>query len=90
MKKIISLLMILLFVNSVYAQSATNATNQTTTSTSSFTPDLKGIYAFLVSVNPYLLIILGVILVLVSKLARFVGIILIIFALIHILFLFLK
>jgi len=93
MKKIIPLFVILLFASSVYAQNATNQTTSITTTTttpSPFLPTLKGIYSFLVSINPYLLIILGVVLVLVSKLARFVGVVLIIFAIIHILFMFLK
>lgn len=90
MKKIIAILFILLFVNSAYAQNVTNQTTTSTTTTTPFLPTLTGIYSFFVSINPYLLIILGVVLVLASKLARFVGIVLIIFALIHILFMFLK
>jgi glucan phosphoethanolaminetransferase (alkaline phosphatase superfamily) len=86
MKKLISLLAILLFVNIAFAQNATNSTNQTTGSP--IPTSLTGVYNFLVSINPIILIILGVVLVLVSKLAKFVGIVLIISALIHLFFLF--
>lgn len=84
--------MILLFVNTVFAQNETNVTTTTTTSSFpiSLPTSLSGIYAFLISINPILLIILGVILILVSKLSKFVGIVLIIIALIHFFFLFFK
>jgi hypothetical protein len=75
----------LLLVNVAVAQ---NATNQTTTF--KIPTSLKGVYSFLVSANPVLLIIFGLILIFVSKLAKFVGIVLIIIAVIHLLFLFLK
>ena len=92
MKKILFLLTILLVANAVYAQNLTNTTNQTSTQTTTFpfSGSLKGIYSFLTSVNPILLIILGIVLLLVGKLAKFVGIVLIIIAIIHLLFLFWK
>lgn len=95
MKKILVIAFVLLaFTTSVYAQNATNITT-TTSSTSAFPfptipPSLTGIYSFLISINPILLMILGVILILVSKLSKFVGIVLIIIAIIHFLFMFLK
>ena len=117
MKKLIPIIMLLLFVSSVYAQ---NETTSTTPNCPVLSPpycpspckligsnatDANGclrppncscyslpysIYSFLVSVNPILLIILGVVLVLVSKLAKFVGVVLIIIAIIHLIFLFWK
>jgi hypothetical protein len=90
MKKIIAVLTILFLVNSVYAQ---NVTNQTTSTTSSIVlppaaSTLKGVYDFLVNINPVILIVLGVVLILASHLGKFVGIVLIIIALIHFFFLF--
>jgi hypothetical protein len=90
MKKLIAILAVLLLVNSVYAQ---NVTNETTTTTYSIvlppaTSTLTGIYNFLVSINPVILIILGVVLILASHLGKFVGIVLIIIALIHFFFMF--
>jgi len=93
MKQIIALMMVLLFVNAVFAQNETNVTT-TTTSTITFPfpigipTSLSGIYSFLISVNPILLIIFGVILILASTLAKYVGIVLIIIAVIHLFFLF--
>lgn len=81
MKRIFSILfMILFFSTLVNAQSITNTT---TTTSSPVVTTLKSAYNFLISINPLLLIILGIILLLVSKLSKFVGIILIIIALIH-------
>jgi eight-cysteine-cluster-containing protein len=60
--------------------------NVTTTTLPTISPIitlLKGIYGFLMSLNPIILLILGIILILISKLARFVGIVLIILALIY-------
>lgn len=57
----------------------------TTTTISSLMDKVKGIYNFLISFNPIVLLILGVILILAAKLAKFVGIILIIIALIGLL-----
>jgi len=87
LKQSIALFAILLFVNVVYAQ---NITNTTTTTTPSPLSGLKDVYTFLLSINPILLLVLGVVLILASKLAKFVGIVLIIIALIHLLFMFLK
>lgn len=50
---------------------------------SSIVNTLKGVFSFLTSINPFILLIFGIILVIVSKLAKFVGIILIIFAIIY-------
>jgi hypothetical protein len=44
---------------------------------------LKTIYSFLVNGNPFILIILGVIVFLAGKLAKFVGIVIIILGLVH-------
>jgi hypothetical protein len=44
---------------------------------------LKAIYDFLVSANPFILIILGVVIFFAGKLAKFVGIILVILGIIH-------
>jgi len=44
---------------------------------------LKSIYDFLVNANPFILIILGVVIFFAGKLAKFVGIIIIILGLIH-------
>src|SRR3972149_2201662 len=49
----------------------------------SLTGTLKGVYNFLVQANPIFLLVLGVVLIIVSKFAKWVGIILIIFALIN-------
>lgn len=93
MKQFIALAMILLFANAVFAQNETNITT-TTTSTISFPftiglpTNLAGIYSFLTSINPILLIILGIVLIFASTLAKYVGIVLIIIAIIHLFFLF--
>ena len=89
MKQLIPLLFILLFATSVYAQ---NDTNATTNSTTTLLPgiSLSTIYSLLISVNPIMLLILGVALILVAKLAKFVGVVLIIIAVIHFVLLFLK
>jgi inhibitor of cysteine peptidase len=64
----------------------TTTTTAVTTTTTVVTPSIittaKNIYNFLTSINPILLLVLGTILIFVSKLARFIGIVLIIFALI--------
>jgi hypothetical protein len=93
MKQIIALMMILLFANAVFAQNETNVTT-TTTSTITFPfpigipTSLSGIYSFLTSINPVLLIIFGIVLIFASTLAKYVGIVLIIIAIIHFFFLF--
>lgn len=79
MKRIFILIVLLLLANSALAQ---NVTNQTTTTTPSGITTAKGIYNFLTSINPLILLIFGLILVIVSKIARFVGIVLIVLALI--------
>jgi hypothetical protein len=90
-KQIIALAMILLFANAVFAQ---NETNITTTSTIAFPfhiglpASLAGIYSFLTSINPILLIIFGIVLILASTLAKYVGIVLIIIAIVSLFFLF--
>jgi len=89
MKRIITVLLILLLVNVVYAQNETNVTSTTIKSNFQF-PNLKGVSSFLLSINPILMIIFGIILIISAKLAKFVGIVLIIIAVIHILILFLK
>lgn len=92
-KQIIALVMILLFANAVFAQNETNITT-TTTSTIAFPfpiglpANLAGIYSFLTSINPVLLIIFGIVLILASTLAKYVGIVLIIIAIIYLFFLF--
>ncbi len=84
--------MILLFANVVFAQNETNIT--TTTSTIAFPfpiglpTNLTGVYSFLTSINPILLIIFGIVLIFASTLAKYVGIVLIIIALIHLFLLF--
>ena len=83
----IAILLISPFANVAFAQ---NATNTTSTTFPNLPFNLSGIYPFLISVNPVLLIILGVVLLIFSKLAKFVGIVLIIIAILHFLFLFLK
>jgi hypothetical protein len=91
MKKIIAILTILFLVNSVYAQDVTNQTTTTTPYSIVLPPaasSLKGVYDFLVSINPIILIVLGIVLILASHLGKFVGIVLIIIALIHLFFLF--
>lgn len=60
----------------------------TTTAPSSVSGIVMGVYSFLASFNPILLLILGVILILAAKLAKFVGIVLIILALIGLLLFF--
>ena len=93
MKQLIALLAVLLLVNAVYAQELNTTTTTTTTTTTSpfqLPTSLSGVYSFLVSINPILLVILGVALILFSKLAKFVGIVLIIIALIHLFFMFWK
>jgi len=78
---------ILVFLLLISLATAENITNQTTTTTTIAKPPivstLKGIYNFLMSFNPILLLILGLILIVAAKAAKIVGIILIIVALIH-------
>ncbi len=77
--------MILLIAPSiVFAQESNETVNVPKNETSiPFIGTLRGVYDFLVQVNPILLLVFGGVLVLVSKFARWVGIILIIIALIH-------
>ena len=88
MKKAIILLIPILLLLPITIAADANQTNTSTTiqqPTSSVISTLKWIYDFLISINPILLLILGIILLLASKFARFVAIILIIVAVIHIL-----
>jgi hypothetical protein len=91
MKKLIFVAIAFLFLISfVTAENVTNQTTTTTTKGPSAISTAKGVYNFLISINPILLLILGIILILASELSRFVGIVLIIFALIHLLILFFR
>jgi len=51
---------------------------------------LKDVYNFLASINPFILLIFGIILFIVSHLSKYVAIVLIIFALIQIIFMLLR
>lgn len=74
------------FVNISFAQ-----TNETTTTTSApgislpqIPTSLKDVYNFFASINPFLLLIFGVVLLVMSHLGKYVAIVLIIFAIIQI------
>ena len=94
-KKIISILAILFlftqfFVNLSSAQTTTNTV--TTTQTPAASPlgswgTLKDLYNFFSSINPFVLLIFGIILLVVSHLGKYVAAALIIFAVIQILLL---
>lgn len=71
---------VLVAINSV---SVGNAAAADQVPTSAFSSILRGIYSFLVSGNPFVLIILEVILFFAGKLSRLIGIILVILGLIH-------
>jgi hypothetical protein len=75
-----SIIAFLVAINSV---SVRNVTAADQVPTSAFSLILRGIYSFLVSGNPFVLIILGVILFFAGKLSKLVGIILVILGLIH-------
>ena len=84
MKSLVILAIILILIPSfVLAQDSNQTVPKNDTSSVPFVGTLRGIYDFLVQVNPILLLVFGGVLVLVSKFARWVGIILIIIALIH-------
>jgi hypothetical protein len=95
MRKLIPVFIVLLLISSAYAQSITTDTTSTTTTTGygiqlpATGSTLKGVYDFLVSFNPVILIVLGVILLVAGKFAKFVGIVLIIIAVIHLLLMYL-
>jgi hypothetical protein len=80
MRAAYSIITFLVAKNSV---SAGNAAAADQVPTLAFSPILRGIYSFLVSGNPFVLIILGVILFFAGKLSKLIGIILVILGLIH-------
>jgi hypothetical protein len=92
MKKLILFFAVLLFLPAIIFAQA----NETTTTTSTGTPlpsfpygvsSLKDVYNFFSSINPFLLLIVGVILLVLSHLGKYIAIVLIIFALIQIILL---
>jgi len=95
MKKII-LFITILFLFSQFLMNfsfAQTTTTTTTTTTSALPPgfgSLKDIYNFFASINPFLLLILGIVILVVAKLSKYIAIVLIIFALIQIILLLLR
>ena len=83
MKEIFILLVISILSALVFAQDVTNITTTTTTLPALLDP-IKDAYAFIVSANPFILLVLGIVLIAASKLAHVIGIILIIFAIVQI------
>ncbi len=63
---------------------AATSTSTTTTTLTSLLNPVKGVYNFVVSASPLILLVLGIILIVASKLAQIIGIVLVIFALIQI------
>lgn len=90
MKKILFVALVLLLVPGLVFAQATNETTTTKPTTPQIPDALKGFYNFLVEVNPILLLILGGVLIVVSKFAKWVGVILIIIAVIHLIFLLIR
>lgn len=83
MKKAIGLLTFLLFANAIFVPVL--AQNETGPSiTDNILSFLKGVFVLLITINPIILLVLGVILIIASKFANIVGIVLIIVAIIHI------
>jgi hypothetical protein len=90
MKKILFVALVLLLVPGLVLAQATNETTTTKPSPPKIPDALKGFYNFLVEANPILLLILGGVLIVVSKFAKWVGVILIIIAVIHLIFLLIR
>ena len=75
------------FVNISFAQTSETTTTTTTTpgiSLPQIPTSLKDVYNFFASINPFLLLIFGVVLLVMSHLGKYVAIILIVFAIIQI------
>ncbi|HLC39943.1 MAG TPA: hypothetical protein VJJ76_03665 [archaeon] len=93
-----TILMFLFLPAIIFAQAnETITTTSTTSSTGTPLPSfpygitsLKDIYNFSSSINPFVLLILGIILFVVAHLSKYVAIILIIFAVIQIIFLLIR
>jgi len=71
-----------------FSLAQTNMTTTTTTTKTTLPPELvstlKGLYIFFASINPFVLLIFGIILFVVAHLSKYVAIVLIIFAVIQI------
>ena len=91
MKKLILFFAVLLFLPAIiFAQANETTTTTTGTPLPSFpygVSSLKDVYNFFSSINPFLLLIVGVILLVLSHLGKYIAIVLIIFALIQIILL---
>jgi hypothetical protein len=83
--KLLAFLLILIISSIVFAQA--NVTNTTTTTPPSVVEPVidwaENVYKILVSFDPFILLLAGIILVVASKFAHVIGLFLIVFALVH-------
>jgi len=94
-KKLLALMTILFLFSEFYINLSFAQTNETTTTTTTpaislpqLPTTLKDVYNLFASINPFFLLIVGLILLVLTHLGKYVAIILIIFALIQIVLLF--
>lgn len=90
-KKIFTMLAFAILLAEFFANISFAQTNETTTTTSApgislpqIPTSLKDVYNLFASINPFLLLIFGVVLLVMSHLGKYVAIVLIIFAIIQI------